>query len=54
MEAAMCPCSAHNRLCVLAGLSISAIDRAVKKIVSHFSHSVVATVALKEARSTEH
>ena len=46
------PCSAHKlQLCVLAGLNISAIDRltaAVKKIVAHFRHSVVATVALKE------
>jgi len=36
------PCSAHwLQLCILAGLSISAIDRiiaAVKKIVGHFSH----------------
>ena len=46
------PCVAHRlQLCVLAGLNISAIDRliaAAKKIVGHFSHSVVATVALKE------
>ena len=46
------PGVAHRlQLCVLAGLNISAIDRliaAAKKIVSHFSHSVVATVALKE------
>ena len=49
------PCSAHRlQLCVLAGLSISAIDRliaAAKKIVGHFSHSVVATVALKEKQN---
>ena len=37
-------------MCLLAGLKINAIDKligAVKKIVSHFSHSVVATEALK-------
>jgi len=49
------PCAAHRlQLCVLAGLSISAIDRlitAVKKIVSHFNHSVVATVSLKEKQN---
>jgi len=46
------PCSAHRlQLCVL---SINAIDRliaAAKKIVGHFSHSVVATVALKEKQN---
>jgi len=40
-------CSAHKlQLCILAGLNISGIDRlimAAKNIVSHFSHSVVAT-----------
>jgi len=45
------PCCAHRlQLCLLAGLKINAIDKligAVKKIVSHFSHSVVATEALK-------
>ena len=44
-------CSAHRlQLCILAGLKVNAIDKltaAVKKIVSHFSHSVVATEALK-------
>ena len=52
-------CSAHRlQLCILAGLKINAIDRltmAVKKIVSHFSHSVVATEALeKQAAADEH
>ena len=45
------PCSAHQlQLCILAGLKSNAIDRltmAVKMNVSHFSHSVVATEALK-------
>ena len=44
-------CSAHRlQLCILAGLKVNAIDKltaAVKKIVSHFRHSVVATEALK-------
>ena len=44
-------CSAHRlQLCILAGLKINAINKltaAAKKIVSHFSHSVVATEALK-------
>ena len=44
-------CSAHRlQLCILAGLKGNAIEKltaAVKKIVSHFSHSVVATEALK-------
>ena len=45
-------CSAHQlQLCILAGLKVNAIDKltaAVKKIVSHFRHSVVATEALKK------
>jgi len=60
MEAAVCiltdeynwqslPRSTHRvQLCVLAGLSISAIYRlivAAKKIVGHFNHSVVASNA---------
>ena len=44
-------CAAHClQLCILAGFSISAIDRllsAAKKIVAHFHHSVVASEALK-------
>ena len=45
------PCCAHRlQLCLLAGFKVNAIDKliaAVKKIVSHFHHSVVATEALK-------
>ena len=45
------PCCAHRlQLCLLAGFKINAIDKliaVVKKIVSHFHHSVVATEALK-------
>ena len=45
------PCCAHRlNLCLLAGFKVNAIDKliaAVKKIVSHFHHSVVATEALK-------
>lgn len=48
------PCCAHwLHLCILAGLNISVIDRlimAVKKIVSHFNHSVVATEARPEKK----
>ena len=48
-------CSAHRlQLCILAGLKVNAIDKltaAVKKIVSHFRHSVVATEALKKSSS---
>ena len=44
-------CSAHClQLCLKAGLSIPAIDRllgAARKLVGHFSHSVVATEELK-------
>ena len=47
-------CAAHClQLCILAGFSISAIDRlsAAKKIVTHFHHSVVASEALKQKQA---
>ena len=45
------PCCVHQlQLCLLAGFKVNAIEKliaAVKKIVSHFHYSVVATEALK-------
>ena len=45
-------CTAHClQLCILAGFKITIIDRllsAVRKIVTHFYHSALATQALKQ------
>ena len=40
-------CSAHRLQLCIFGNAIEKLTAAVKKIVSHFSHSVVATEALK-------
>jgi len=48
-------CSAHClQLCLKAGLSISAIDRligAVRKLVGHFNHSVIAAEELMRRKA---
>ncbi len=48
-------CAAHClQLCILAGFSISTIDRllsAAKKIVTHFHHSTVVSEALKQKQA---